>query len=97
MGVEAIQAVRDALGNRILARISGDDAVDVLVEFAVRNDGIYRRDIGRLLTQYAPTKGAAGFLDMLNDDDRKAPWQVAIDALAELSQHQVPEQTLLVA
>ncbi len=101
------QGVRDALNDnylgagiaaaRAMARISGDDAVDALVQFAVRNDGIYRRDIGKLLAQYAPTKGAARLLELLNDEHRKPQWLVAIDALAELFQHQAPETELLVA
>jgi len=76
---------------RALARISGDGAVDALVGFAARNDGIYRRDIGRLLGQYAPDQGAARLLELLEDETRKAEWLVAIDALAELFQQQAPE------
>lgn len=82
---------------RALARISGDDAVDVLVDFAVRNDGIYRRDIGRMLGENAPHKGTARLLDLLNDEDQKVRWLVAIDALAEIFHLQAPDQTLLVA
>jgi len=63
----------------------------------VRNDGTYRRDIGRLLGQYAPVSGAVELLELLNDEDRKAMWLVAIDALAELFKHQDPDQDLLVA
>lgn len=82
---------------RALARLKGGDAVDDLVEFATRNDGTYRRDIGRLLGQYAPNKGAARLLDLMRDETRKSEWLVAIDALSELFQHQTPEQSLLVA
>ena len=82
---------------RALARISGNDAADALVEFAVKNDGIYRRDIGRLLGEYAPHTGTARLLDLLGDETRKTEWLVAIDALAELYQHQAPDQSLLVA
>ncbi len=82
---------------RALARLSGDDAVADLVEFATRNDGTYRRDIGNLLGQYAPVTGTARLLDLLRDETRKSEWLVAIDALAELFQHQAPEQDLLVA
>ncbi|MFT7592739.1 MAG: HEAT repeat protein [Paracoccaceae bacterium] len=78
---------------RALARLGGDDGVDALVEFAARNDGIYRRDIGKLLGEYAPHAGAARLLDLLNDEARKNQWLVAIDALAEIFQTQAPEQT----
>jgi HEAT repeat protein len=86
---------------RALARISCDTAVGDLIEFATRNDGIYRRDIGRLLGEYAPQKGAARLLDLLSNEDRKQVWLVAIDALAELFQtqsaNQPTDQTRLVA
>ncbi len=77
---------------RALARISGDAAVDELVEFATRNDGIYRRDIGRLLGEFAPQAGAVRLLKLLNDEDRIQVWLVAIDALAELFQTQTTRQ-----
>lgn len=82
---------------RALARMSGDKAAAALVDFAVRNDGIYRREIGRLLGQYAPQTGAVHLLDLLNDENRKAEWLVAIDALAEFFQHRAPDPALLVA
>ncbi len=76
---------------RALARLFGDDSADALVLFAVTNDGTYRRDIGKLLGQYAPDAGAARLLELLADEDQKARWLVAIDALAELFQQ--PDQT----
>ncbi len=83
---------------RALARAEGDGAVDDLVEFATRNDGTYRFDIGQLLAAYAPVTGAARLLDLLNDETRKAQWLVAIDALAELFKHDEPaDDTRLVA
>ncbi len=82
---------------RALARLKGAEAVDDLITFAVANDGTYRREIGRLLGQYAPTAGAEGLLAMLADDTRKTQWLVAIDALAELFQHQEPTGALKAA
>lgn len=76
---------------RALARLYGDDSADALVLFAVTNDGTYRRDIGKLLGQYAPEAGAARLLELLADEAQKARWLVAIDALAELFQQ--PDQT----
>ena len=82
---------------RALARISGDNAVDALVVYATRNDGIYRYDIGKLFGQYAPVKGAAALLDLLNNEDQKINWLVAIDALAEVFQQPEPTEALMVA
>lgn len=82
---------------RALARIKGAEAVDDLVSFAVANDGTYRREIGRLLGQYAPTAGATALLALLEDTSRKTEWLVAIDALAELFQQPEPTGALKAA
>ena len=82
---------------RSIARLKGDDGVDMLVEFAVSNDGIYRRDIGRLFGKYAPVKGVAALLGLLSDESRKNQWLVAIDALSELFQQPEPTEALKVA
>jgi HEAT repeat protein len=82
---------------RALARISGDKAVDALVAYATQNDGIYRYDIGKLFGQYAPIKGAAALLALLNNEDQKINWLVAIDALAEVFQQPEPTEALMVA
>ncbi len=71
---------------RALARQYGDTAVDALVVFASENDGTYRRDIGKLLGQYAPVAGYKRLLKMLGDETQKTRWLVAIDALSELVQ-----------
>lgn len=79
---------------RALATIKGDAAVDDLVMFAMANDGTYRRDIGKLLRQYAPNAGAEALLAVLEDDALKAKWLVAIEALSELFQTPEPKATL---
>ena len=82
---------------RAIARLNGNDGVGPLIEFAVSNDGTYRRDIGRLLGQYAPDAGVDGLLKLLSDEDRKAQWLVAIDALAELFTQEKPTEALKAA
>jgi len=82
---------------RALARLFGDDSAEALVLFAVTNDGIYRRDIGKLLGQYAPDAGAARLLELLNDEAQKARWLVAIDALSELFLQPAQAEALMVA
>jgi HEAT repeat protein len=82
---------------RALARLYGVDAVDALVLFSLTNDGTFRREIGQLLGRYAPDAGAARLLDVLADDDQKARWLVAIDALAELFQQDPEPEALKVA
>ncbi len=82
---------------RALARLYGDASVDALVLFAVSHDGTYRRDIGKLLGEFAPKAGAARLLELLSDESQKARWLVAIDALAELFQQRPREEALKVA
>jgi len=82
---------------RALARLYGDASVDALVLFAVTHDGTYRRDIGRLLGEFAPDAGAARLLELLSDESQKARWLVAIDALAELFQQQPRKEVLKAA
>jgi len=82
---------------RALARLYGPDAVDALVLFSLTNDGTYRRDIGQLLGRYAPDAGATRLLELLEDEDQKARWLVAIDALAELFQQEAEPEVLKVA
>jgi len=82
---------------RAMARLMGPDAVDPLVNFAVHHDGTYRNDIGKLLAQYAPDRGMERLLVLLNDEKHKAHWLVALDALAEIFTHAIPEENRLVA
>ncbi len=82
---------------RAMARLNGDKSVDALVKFATQNDGTYRYDIGKLFGQYAPIKGASELLALLDNEDQKANWLVAIDALAALFQQPKPTETLMVA
>ena len=69
-----------------IARNLGDDAVAPLVEFAFENDGIYRRDIGKLLGTYAPDAGVKRLLEVLGDEEYRRNWLVPLDALAEIFQ-----------
>ena len=82
---------------RALSRLYGATAVDALVLFSLTNDGTYRRDIGQMLGRYAPDAGAARLLELLSDEDEKARWLVAIDALAELFQQEAEPEVLKVA
>jgi|LGOV01.1.fsa_nt_gb HEAT repeat protein len=69
-----------------IARHRGDDAVVPLVDYAFQNDGVYRRDIGKLLGTYAPEAGVKRLLEVLDDDEYRRNWLVPLDALAEVFQ-----------
>lgn len=69
-----------------IARHRGDEAVVPLVDYAFLNDGVYRRDIGKLLGTYAPEAGVKRLLEVLDDDAHRRNWLVPLDALAEVFQ-----------
>ena len=69
-----------------IARHRGDESVVPLVDFAFQNDGVYRRDIGKLLGTYAPEAGVKRLLEVLDDDAHRRNWLVPLDALAEVFQ-----------
>jgi HEAT repeat protein len=69
-----------------LARHRGPGVVGPLVEFAFADDGMYRREAGRLLGAFAREPAAGKFLGILDDNSLKRHWLVAIEALAEMFQ-----------
>jgi HEAT repeat protein len=69
-----------------LARHRGPGVVGPLVEFAFADDGMYRREAGRLLGAFAREPAAGKFLGILADNSLKRHWLVAIEALAEMFQ-----------
>lgn len=83
--------------SRALARIRGDQAVEPLIEFAFRNDGTYRRDIGQLLGEYAPEAGISRLIDLASDDEHLRERLVVIDALAEALARAAQNKSLKVA
>ncbi len=82
---------------RAMARLMGARAVDPLVNFAVHHDGTYRSEIGKLLAEYAPDRGMERLLVLLNDEQNRAHWLVAMDALAEIFAHAPRQETRMVA
>lgn len=80
-----------------LAKIRGDEAVYDLVEYAMLNDGTYRKVIGQLLGTYAPEAGVKRLLEVLGDQEYQRSWLVALDALTELFQQPAIAEELKVA
>jgi HEAT repeat protein len=80
-----------------LARHRGPGVVGPLVEFAFADDGMYRRDVGRILGAFAREPAAEKLLGVLSDDGLKRHWLVAIEALAEMFQQPKPPVELKVA
>jgi len=69
-----------------IAQHRGDEAVAPLVDFAFKNDGVYRRDVGKLLGTYARNAGVKRLLEVLEDEKYRSSWLVPLDALAEVFQ-----------
>ncbi len=82
---------------KAIAQIWRDEGADALVDYALKNDGAQRRDIGRLLGEFAPETGAKRLIDVLEDEGQRQFWLVAIDALGELFSQQNKSDELKVA
>jgi HEAT repeat protein len=80
-----------------LARHRGPEVAGPLVEFAFADDGMYRRDVGRILGAFAREPATEKLLGILADDSLKRHWLVAIEALAEMYQQPEPQIELKVA
>ena len=64
-------------------------ALDRLVEFAFTREGSHRREAARLLRNVDPEAASDWFLAVLDDEDRRRGWQVAIETLEELNRADV--------
>ncbi len=80
-----------------LARNRGEAAAEALIEFAFRNDGTHRRDVGRLLGQYAPVSGMKHLIELAVDEAHLRERLVVIDALAEVIASTTPGEDSKVA
>lgn len=80
-----------------IAKNCGADCVNDLVDFAMTNDGTYRRDIGILLGTHAREAGMVRLIEVLEDENHKRNWLVAIDALAEVFQQETLDTNRKVA
>ncbi len=58
--------------------------MDVLVELSLAHDGMHRRDIVAMLKDWNANEAAEKYLNILDDDDNKRAWLVAIEALGDL-------------
>lgn len=69
-----------------LAANAGDhhDIVATLVDFAFAHDGCHRRDAARLLAGIDGPAAIECFIAVLNDEDRKREWSIALEALGDL-------------
>ncbi len=68
-----------------MARRSGPNVLDRLVDFAFAFDGAQRRQAARLLRLVDPFAANARFIETLEDPSRRRLWRIAIEALDELN------------
>ena len=68
-----------------IAGAGGDDAVELLVDFAISFEGYHGRRAARLLRDLDAAGASALFVEILQDTGRKRIWSVAIEALEELN------------
>ena len=80
-----------------LIRNRGEEAAGPLAAFAFRHNGTYRHEIGRMLGAHAPRGGTEAMLAVLQDEEMRRSWLVAIDALAEIFRHENDQEELKIA
>jgi HEAT repeat protein len=68
-----------------VAGADGDDAIEMLVNFAFSFEGYHGRETARLLREMDATQASALFVDVLQNPEHKRTWSVAIEALEELN------------
>jgi HEAT repeat protein len=68
-----------------IAAAGGDDAVELLADFAFSFEGYHGRLAARLLREMDAARASALFIGVLQNPERKRVWSVAIEALEELN------------
>ncbi len=71
---------------KAVARTGGQDAAQVLSEFALSYEGYHGRQVARILRNIDKDQANASFLEILASPERRRFWSVAIEALEELNQ-----------
>ena len=67
------------------ANVNNRDSVDKLLDFAFANGGYHRRDAGRFLRKVNVEAANDRLVAVLQDEERRREWPVAIEALAEIN------------
>ncbi len=67
------------------ANVINCDSVDKLLNFAFANEGYHRRDAGRFLRKVNVEAANDRLVEVLQDENRRREWPVAIEALAEIN------------
>lgn len=68
-----------------LVETKPEGVVETLIDFAFSNEGYHIREAARLLVDVDKEAANGLLLDVLNDEERKRYWKVAIEALEELN------------
>lgn len=72
-----------------IAGTGGGNAVELLVNLAFAFEGFHARPAARLLRGLDAARANTLFIDVLEDEERKRVWSVAIEALEELNLSQL--------
>ena len=94
MGVEIMQidqliddeerSVRLAAAEALVT-FEGDAALERIIDFAFANEGYHRLEAGQLLRQIGAVKANPPLIAVIEDENRRREWQVAIEVLGTIN------------
>jgi len=71
--------------------------MDILIDLTTAHDGMHRRDIVAMLKDWNANQAAEKYLNILDNEENKRVWLIAIEALSDLFNHSGDEDIQAVA
>jgi HEAT repeat protein len=68
-----------------LVTFEGDAALERIIDFAFANEGYHRLEAGQLLRQIGAVKANPPLIAVIEDENRRREWQVAIEVLGTIN------------
>jgi len=85
------RSVRLAAAAALMAE-KGESALEQIVEFAFAYEGYLRREAAHMLREIGPSLANPQIVSVLEDEDRRREWGVAIEVLAEINSPKLNQQ-----
>lgn len=79
-----------AAAEALAGRGGKETTVDLLISAVFLHDGVNRQAVGNLLRRLDPPRANAALITVLQDEDRRRSWRIAIEALEVLNCPDVP-------
>ena len=79
-----------AAAEALAGRGGEETTVDLLTSAVFLHDGVNRQAVGNLLRRLDPPRANAALITVLQDEDRRRSWRIAIEVLEVLNRPDVP-------